>query len=191
MDRAAAEAVGGAPGRQVISGPYLDAVRRLMVVDELPAWQLSVRSSIRHIGTPKRHLVDPSLAAALLNVGPDRLVADLETLGFLFESLATRDLRVYAQAADASCSHYRQRDGRGEIDVVVEDYGSGRWVGFEVKLGSNPELTWVVCCGAPCSTWRKLQPRYSNGSVRPSTAKGRSSPGNRRSRTTSTKPCRR
>ncbi len=140
VDRAAAEAGDDAPSRQVASGPYLDAVRRLMVVDELPAWQPAVRSSIRQVGTPKRHLADPSLAVALLGAGPDRLLADLETLGFLFESLAARDLRVYAQAVGASCAHYRQRDGRGEIDVVIEDYSFGRWAGFEIKLGSHPEL---------------------------------------------------
>lgn len=103
VDQAAADAAHDAPGRQVVSGPYLDAVRRLMVVDELPAWQPSARSSIRQIGTPKRHLADPSLAVALLEGGRDRLLADLEMLGFLFESLATRDLRVYAQAAGAFC----------------------------------------------------------------------------------------
>ncbi|MGH3544825.1 MAG: ATP-binding protein [Mycobacteriales bacterium] len=139
VDRAAADAGEDGPSRQVVSGPYLDAVRRCMIVDELAAWQPSVRSSVRQIGVPKRHLADPSLAAALLDMSPDRLIADLETLGFLFESLATRDLRVYAQAAGASCAHYRQRDGRGEIDVIVQNNGSGRWVGFEIKLGSNPE----------------------------------------------------
>lgn len=140
VDRAAAEDGSDAPSRQAVAGPYLDALRRLMIIDELPAWQPAVRSSIRQTGTPKRHLADPSLAATLLDMSPSRLITDLETLGFLFESLATRDLRIYAQAADATCAHYRQRDGRGEIDVVIEDRSFGRWVGFEVKLGSDNQM---------------------------------------------------
>ncbi|MGH3804864.1 MAG: ATP-binding protein, partial [Pseudonocardiaceae bacterium] len=83
VDRAVAESENdNAPSRQA-AAPYIDALRQLMVVDELPAWQPSVRSSIRQVGTPKRHLVDPSLAAALLDTGSDRLIADLGTLGFL------------------------------------------------------------------------------------------------------------
>jgi predicted AAA+ superfamily ATPase len=113
---------------------YLDALRRMMIIDEVPAWDPSVRSSKRLITTAKRHLGDPSLAAALLQMSPDRMLADLETAGFLFESLAAHDLRIYAEAAGASCFHYREAEGRLEVDYVLENR-NGDWIGVEVKLG--------------------------------------------------------
>lgn len=116
------------------ANPYLEALRRMMIVDEVPAWDPSVRSSKRLTTTPKRHLCDPSLAAALLQMSPDRMLADLETAGFLFESLVAHDLRIYAEAAGASCFHYRENEGRLEVDYVLETH-DGEWVGVEVKLG--------------------------------------------------------
>ncbi|MCL2464406.1 MAG: DUF4143 domain-containing protein [Micrococcales bacterium] len=114
--------------------PYLDALRRLMVVDEVAAWNPSLRSRSALVSYPKRHLVDPSLAAYLMGASQERLIADLNTLGFLFESLVTRDIQVYADTVGASIAHYREAGGRFEIDLVVEDR-SGAWVGVEVKLG--------------------------------------------------------
>ena len=116
--------------------PYLDALRRMMIVDEIPAWDPSVRSSKRLVNTPKRMLGDPSLAVALLGVSSERLLSDLTTLGFLFEGLVAHDLRVYAEAANASCFHYREHDGRLEVDYVIEDR-NGEWIGVEVKLGNS------------------------------------------------------
>jgi predicted AAA+ superfamily ATPase len=118
------------------AAPYLDALRRLMIVDEVDAWSPELRSRTRLMSTPKRHLVDPSLAAALLKAGPDRLLRELRTLGFLFESLVTRDLRVYASANDASLFHYRERGGELEVDLIVER-NDGAWVAAEVKLGGE------------------------------------------------------
>ncbi len=115
---------------------YLDALRRMMIVDEVPAWDPSVRSSKRLTTTPKRHLGDPSLAAALLQMSPERMLADLETTGFLFESLVAHDLRIYAEAAGASCFHYREAEGRLEVDYVLEDR-DGDWIGVDVKLGES------------------------------------------------------
>ncbi len=115
--------------------PYLDALARLMVVDDLEAWNPELRSRTRLMTTPKRHLVDPSLAAALMGCDPTRLLGDLNTLGYLFESLAARDVRVYAAAADATAYHYRERAGELEVDLVVERR-DGAWVGAEVKLGT-------------------------------------------------------
>jgi uncharacterized protein len=134
VSRAAGESVQG-PSRWAAS-PYLDALRRLMVIDEVEAWSPELRSRARLMSTPKRHLVDPSLAAALLRAGPDRLLRDLKTLGFLFESLTTRDLRVYAAANDASVFHYRERNGELEVDLIVER-GDGAWLAAEVKLGGE------------------------------------------------------
>ena len=118
------------------AAPYLDALRRLMIVDEVDAWSAELRSRTRLTTTPKRHLVDPSLAAGLLGANPDRLLRELSTLGFLFESLVTRDLRVYAAANDASLFHYRERDGELEVDIIVER-GDGEWIAVEVKLGGD------------------------------------------------------
>jgi uncharacterized protein len=118
------------------ASPYLDALRRLMIVDEVEAWNPELRSRTRLMSTPKRHLVDPSLAAGLLKCTPDRLLQNLTTLGFLFESLAARDLRVYAAANDASVFHYRERGGELEVDLIVER-NDGAWIAAEVKLGGE------------------------------------------------------
>jgi len=112
---------------------YLAALTRLMVVEDLPAWSVSLRSSATLRKAPKRHFVDPSLAVAALGASPAALVRDLELLGFLFESLAVRDLRIYAQAHDASVWHLRDSYGR-EADAVVQ-LPDGTWAAFEVKLG--------------------------------------------------------
>jgi hypothetical protein len=83
----------------------------------------------------KRHFVDPSLACALLNATQEMLINDLNTLGFLFEALCERDLRIYAESFNANLYHYQDYDG-DEIDAVVE-LENGEWVAMEIKLGSN------------------------------------------------------
>ena len=117
---------------------YLDALERLMLVENQPAWSPHLRSRTTLRATPVRHDVDPSLAAAALRATPGRLIADLEYLGLLFESMVIRDLRVYAQAADAQVFHYREKEGL-EVDAVVEA-ADGRWAAFEIKLGER----WVA-----------------------------------------------
>lgn len=83
------------------------------------------------------HLSDPSLAAAALGATPDSLVADLKTMGLLFESLVTHDLLVYARVQGATVSHYRD-DSNLEVDLIVQQAG-GAWGAFEVKLGAAQE----------------------------------------------------
>ena len=117
---------------------YLDALERLMLVENQPAWSPHLRSRTTLRATPVRHFVDPSLAAAALRVTPARLSADPEFLGLLFESMVIRDLRVYAQAAEAHVFHYREKEGL-EVDAVVEA-ADGRWAAFEIKLGER----WVA-----------------------------------------------
>ena len=135
MSKLAAE-VGGAPAVKVDTvGEYLDALERLMVVENQPAWSPHLRSRNTLRAAAVRHFVDPSLAVAALRATPERLLADLAFLGFLFESLVIRDLRVYAQAVDAEVFHYREKDGL-EVDAIVEA-GDGRWAAFEVKLGER------------------------------------------------------
>lgn len=113
---------------------YLDALRRLMVIEDQPAWSTRLRSSATLRRSVKRHLVDPSLAAAALGAGPARLRRDLESLGLLFESLVVRDLRIYAGAARGTVQHYRDSYGI-EVDAVVT-LPDGRWGAIEVKLGA-------------------------------------------------------
>lgn len=114
---------------------YLDALSRLMVIEDQPAWSPHMRSKAVLRKSPKRHFADPSLAVAALGAGPDRLLEDLELLGLLFESLVVRDLRVYAQSLDGEVFHYRDDYGV-EVDAVVQ-LPDGRWGAFEVKLGEG------------------------------------------------------
>jgi predicted AAA+ superfamily ATPase len=127
---------GGAGPTRWSADPYLRALRRMMIVDEVEAWSPALRSRSRLISVPKRHLVDPSLAAGLMDCSPACLLGDLNTLGYLFESLAVRDLRVYAEGHGDRVFHYRESSGDLEVDLVVEQTDGG-WAGFEVKLGGN------------------------------------------------------
>ncbi|MDO5672081.1 MAG: DUF4143 domain-containing protein [Actinomycetaceae bacterium] len=106
---------------------------RMFLIEDQPAWLPSVRSKTALTAYPKRHLADPSLAAALMGLAPEHLLRDLETLGFLFESLAVRDLRVYSSTLDAQVKHFREKGGANEIDIIVST-PQGQWAGFEVKL---------------------------------------------------------
>ncbi|WP_420615168.1 ATP-binding protein [Candidatus Palauibacter sp.] len=114
---------------------YLGALERLMVVEHQPPWAPHLRSRSRLRNTPKRHFADPSLAVAALGAGPEHLLRDLHWFGFLFESMAVRDLRVYAQDNRASVYHYRDNTDL-EVDAIV-DGGPNRWAAFEIKLGAG------------------------------------------------------
>ncbi|KAA0269760.1 MAG: ATP-binding protein [Acidobacteria bacterium] len=117
------------------AGEYLAALRRLFVVEDQPAWAPHLRSKYQLRRAAKRHFVDPSLAVAALRTTPRRLLDDLNYLGYLFESLVIRDLRIYGQACDAEVLHYRDNNGH-EADAVVQA-ADGRWAAFEVKLGAG------------------------------------------------------
>jgi len=114
---------------------YYDALTRLMVVEDQPAWAPHLRSRSRVRTSPRRHFADPSLAVAVLRATPERLLQDLNLLGFLFESLVIRDLRIYAQAFDAEVLHYKDNTDL-EVDAIVE-VADGRWAAFEIKLGTG------------------------------------------------------
>lgn len=114
---------------------YLDIFARLFITDDQPPFATKVRSSVRVKQAVKRHFADPSLACALLKVTPESLINDLETLGFLFEALCERDLKIYAESFGAKLYHYQDYNGR-EIDAVVELPDSS-WCAFEIKLGAN------------------------------------------------------
>jgi predicted AAA+ superfamily ATPase len=114
---------------------YLDALDRLMITENQPAWNTHIRSSSSFRKSPKRHFTDVSLAVAALGADKKSLLNDLKFTGFLFESLATHELRVYAQANDAKVYHYRDSSGL-EIDAIVQKY-NGDWCAFEIKLGTG------------------------------------------------------
>ena len=116
---------------------YLNALSRLFVVDNQKPFHTNVRSAVRVKQAEKRHLCDPSLAAAVLKMTPERIVGDVQFMGFLFEALVERDLAVYADAMGAELMHYQDYQNR-EIDAVVE-MEDGAWAAIEIKLGVNQE----------------------------------------------------
>ncbi|GHV63143.1 ATPase [Bacteroidia bacterium] len=114
---------------------YLDTLERLMIFEEQPAFGTHIRSANSLRKSPKRHLCDVSLAVAALGLDKQALLNDLKFTGFLFESLVYHDLKVYAQANDATVFHYRDSTNL-EVDAVVQKR-NGDWLAFEVKLGTG------------------------------------------------------
>lgn len=116
-------------------GSYMNALRRIFVVEDLPAWSPSLRSKTAIRTSAKRHFVDPSIATAVLRTNPEGILKDFQYFGFLFEALCTRDIRVYAGANDGDVFHYRDKSGL-ESDLIVR-LRDGRWAAIEVKLGKK------------------------------------------------------
>ncbi|MBS1907546.1 MAG: ATP-binding protein [Actinobacteria bacterium] len=116
---------------------YLGALARVFVIEDQPSWGPHLRSRDRVRKAPRRHFVDPSLAAAALGADTDRLLTDLEYFGQLFESLVIRDLRVYAEPREGTVRHYRDSAGR-EVDAIIE-FPNGSWIACEVKLAAARE----------------------------------------------------
>jgi predicted AAA+ superfamily ATPase len=112
---------------------YLEALHRLMIIENQPAWNKHIRSSAALRKSAKRHFSDVALAVASLGIGKEALLNDLKLTGFLFESLVVHELRVYAQANDAKVYHYCDSTGL-EVDAIVQKY-SGEYCAFEIKLG--------------------------------------------------------
>ena len=114
---------------------YLTALENVFVVEDMPAWSTNLRSKTAIRTSNNRYFVDPSIAVAAMGITPDKLMEDIETFGLLFETMAVRDLRVYADALDAKVYHYRDKDGL-ECDAVVERR-DGSYGLVEIKLGGN------------------------------------------------------
>lgn len=114
---------------------YLDALDRLMVIEDQPAWNTHIRSSATLRKTPKRHFADASLAVAMLGLDSAALLNDLNYTGFVFESQVIHDLRVYAQQQDATVYYYRDSSGL-EVDAIVQK-PNGEAAAFEIKLGEG------------------------------------------------------
>lgn len=112
---------------------YLDALSRLMILYEQPAFNPHIRSSASLRKSPKRHLCDTSLAAAALGLDKESLLKDIKYTGFLFESLAIHELNVYAKANDATVFHYNDSYGL-EVDAILQKR-NGNYAAFEIKLG--------------------------------------------------------
>ena len=114
---------------------YVNALRKIVLIEDIPAWKPSLRSKSAIRTSDKRQFVDPSIATAVMQADPGSILMDFEYFGFLFESLVTRDLRVYTQMLDGDIFHYRDKDNL-EADLIIRLY-DGRWAGVEVKLGSK------------------------------------------------------
>ncbi len=114
---------------------YLAALRKIFVVEDMPAWNPNLRSKTAIRSSDTRYFIDPSIAAAALGIGPQDLISDLKTFGFLFETLCVRDLRVFADALGGQVYHYRDKDGL-ECDAVVH-LRNGAFGLVEIKLGGD------------------------------------------------------
>ena len=116
-------------------GTYINALQKIFVIEEMPAWNPNLRSKTAIRSSYTRYYVDPSIAAAALGIGPNDLIEDLKTFGFLFETLCVRDLRVFADALNGDVYHYRDKDGQ-ECDAVIH-LRNGKYGLIEIKLGGD------------------------------------------------------
>jgi len=114
---------------------YLDALKDLYIIEDLPAWNPNIRSKTSIRTTPTRHFVDTSIALASLNVQPQELLNDFNSFGLFFEDFAVRDLTIYASSLGGRLSHYRDNAGL-ECDAVMH-LEDGRWGAIEIKLGGE------------------------------------------------------
>lgn len=114
---------------------YLNALKDIFIIEDMPAWNPTIRSKTSIRSTPTRHFVDTSIACRALNIAPADLLNDLESFGLFFEDFAVRDLRIYAQTLGGTVSHYRDNTGL-ECDAIVH-LDDGRWGAIEIKLGGD------------------------------------------------------
>ena len=114
---------------------YVDALRKIFVVEDMPAWNPNLRSKTAIRSSDTRYYIDPSIAAATLGIGPNDLINDLNTFGFMFETLCVRDLRIFADSLGGEVYHYRDKDGQ-ECDAVIH-LRNGKYGLIEIKLGGE------------------------------------------------------
>ena len=122
---------------------YLDVLDRLHLIENQNSFMYKIRSRMNVGKNPKRHFVDPSLGCAILNITPEKLINDLETMGLYFEALCERDLKIYAESIGAKLYHYRENDTGIEVDAIIE-IADGEYGAIEIKLGANKEEEAVV-----------------------------------------------
>ena len=111
---------------------YLKYLNDIFIVDELNSWSPLLRSKVAIRTSPTHYFVDPSIAAAALDVTPNDLINDFKTFGFIFESMVIRDLKIYAEANGASLYHYRDKNDF-EVDAIIH-FNNGKWAAIEIKL---------------------------------------------------------
>ena len=114
---------------------YIEALKKLFVIEDMPAWNPNLRSKTAIRTSDTRYFVDPSIATASLGIGPESLISDLNTMGLMFETMCIRDLRVYADSLDGTVSHYRDKSGL-ECDAVIH-LRDGSYGLVEIKLGGE------------------------------------------------------
>lgn len=114
---------------------YLEALKDLYILEDMPAWNPNIRSKTSIRSTPTRHFVDTSIACRALGVMPEDLLVDLESFGLFFEDMAVRDLKVYAATMGGEVKHYRDNAGL-ECDAVIH-LENGQWGAIEIKLGGE------------------------------------------------------
>lgn len=114
---------------------YINALKKIFVIEDSPAWNPNLRSKAAIRTTETRYFVDPSIAAAALSIGPNDLINDLHTMGLLFENLCVRDLRIYADLLDGEIYHFRDKSGL-ECDVVLH-LRNGSYGLIEIRLGGD------------------------------------------------------
>ncbi len=117
---------------------YVDALKKLFVIEDMPAWNPNLRSKAAIQSSDTRYFIDPSIATSALSVGPEDLVNDIRTFGLLFESMAVRDLRVYADALNGEVFHFRDSSGL-ECDAVLHRR-NGTYGLIEIKLGGRENI---------------------------------------------------
>ena len=114
---------------------YINALKKIFVVEEAPAWNPNLRSKTAIRTSDTRYFVDPSIAVASLGIGPDDLIKDLNTFGLIFETLCIRDLRIYAESLNGNLYHYRDANDL-ECDAVIH-LRNGSYGLVEIKLGGD------------------------------------------------------
>lgn len=114
---------------------YMEALKDLYIIEDLPAWNPNIRSKTSIRSTPTRHFIDTSIACRALGIGPNDLKRDLESFGLFFEDFAVRDLSIYANVIGGTVTHYRDNAGL-ECDAVLH-LEDGRWGAIEIKLGGD------------------------------------------------------
>lgn len=117
------------------AGGYMEALRKIFVIEDSEAWNPNLRSKTAVRTANTRYFVDPSIGVAVLGLGPNDLLKDLNTMGLFFETLCVRDLRVFADAIDGEVYHFRDRSGL-ECDAVVH-LRNGKYGLVEIKLGGD------------------------------------------------------
>lgn len=114
---------------------YTNALRKIFVIEDMPAWNPNLRSKTAIRTSDTRYFIDPSIATASLGLGPEELIKDLNTMGLFFETMCVRDLRVYAESIDGQVYHYRDKSGL-ECDTVIH-LRNGSFGLIEIKLGGD------------------------------------------------------